>query len=377
MTIAMDTILPDDDDLSDVAAAPAARKVIQAEMMKFVEPDSVRGFTLFAIDYAIYFAALAGVLFLAPLWAKILCSVLAGVKIANLVALAHEAAHGSLVKGQRFNKYLSTLAFMPALFNYELWVYDHHVLHHRKMNSKMRDSFTPFSKAEYDALPFHRRLLERVYRAPAGLGLGLYQLIERWTVVKLIPKAFMPQRVRSAAWPHFFFLMGYAVLFLAALALAPFYSPTDTLTAISLGFVLPYYIWMMLIGFTLYVQHTHPSIPWFDYEVDRNEAAPPEVITAHLYFPSWLSSLMHNVYDHAAHHIQPRIPCYRLEAAQARLNELAGARAVSSRFTAAWFVDTVRRCKLYDYENHRWLDFKGRPTTERLFVEPGNTAAAE
>jgi len=24
----------------------------------------------------------------------------------------------------------------------------------------------------------------------------------------------------------------------------------------------------------------------------------------------------------------------------------------------------LARCKLYDYENHRWLNFKGRPTTE-------------
>ena len=36
----------------------------------------------------------------------------------------------------------------------------------------------------------------------------------------------------------------------------------------------------------------------------------------------------------------------------------------SVRVTPAAFVDAVRRCKLYDYKMHRWLDFKGRVTAE-------------
>ena len=32
--------------------------------------------------------------------------------------------------------------------------------------------------------------------------------------------------------------------------------------------------------------------------------------------------------------------------------------------TPGVFLDAVRRCKLYDYEAHRWLDFKGRITAE-------------
>jgi omega-6 fatty acid desaturase (delta-12 desaturase) len=30
------------------------------------------------------------------------------------------------------------------------------------------------------------------------------------------------------------------------------------------------------------------------------------------------------------------------------------------------YMDIVRRCKLFDYENHRWTDFDGTPTTPRL-----------
>ncbi len=91
-------------------------------------------------------------------------------------------------------------------------------------------------------------------------------------------------------------------------------------------------------------------------------AMPPEALTTHIEFPGWLKAVMHNVYDHAAHHVQPLIPCYRLAAAQKRLNELLGSSAITFDFTFPWLVDTLRRCKVYDYENHRWLDFDGRPT---------------
>jgi omega-6 fatty acid desaturase (delta-12 desaturase) len=67
--------------------------------------------------------------------------------------------------------------------------------------------------------------------------------------------------------------------------------------------------------------------------------------------------------DHPAHHVHPKIPLYRLGAAQRRLNELLGERAIVQRFTPAYLLRTLTGCKLYDYREHRWLDFAGRPTS--------------
>ncbi len=346
-----------------------SRAFINAEMMKFVRPNTARGLLVFAGDYLVWMAALAGVLFFGPLWAKILCSLIAGLKVSNLASLGHELAHGMYVRGLRLNKVLAVLAFMPGLFNYRLWCYDHHVLHHAKVNGKHRDSMTPFSKAEYDALPAYRRFLERIYRAPYGLGFALYEIIERWLGVKFFPRAYMPERTRAEAWPYFAVLLAYLAVFLPLLAAAPLYSHTSILTALLLGFVVPHYVWMELVGFTVYVQHTHPRIPWFDNSADRLRIAAPETVSTHIEFPGWLKVLVHNVYDHAVHHVQPRIPSYRMAAAQARLNEILGPAAIKTDFSLAYFGDTTRRCKLFDYENSRWLDFSGRPTTDPVSIE--------
>lgn len=340
-----------------------SRRRIQEELAQYVRPDTTQGVFLFVVDMATYVAAVAGVLFLPDLWMKIACSVLAGAKISNLVALAHEAAHGSLVRSARLNRLISILSFMPGLLNYRLWLYDHHQLHHPKTNGAHRDSFTPYSLEEYRAFPKWRQVAERYYRSPTLLGLGAYQIVERWWQVKFFPRPDMPKRIHAAAWRHFAFLIAFLVSFLALLALAPTYSDTGAITALILGFFFPYYVWMSLLGFTLYVQHTHPRVPWLNGKEDRKSIPPQESLSVHLKFPSVVSWFMHHVYDHAVHHVQPGIPCYHLPKAQAHLNALVGDGAVSEKFSFGWLFGVMRLCKLYDFERHCWTDFEGRQTT--------------
>jgi len=353
------------------AAEPVvtAREEVRRGLAAFVRPVGWKAVLHFTADYLLYAAALAGVLFLAPLWAKLICSVLAGVKIANLATLGHDGAHGNLTASARWNKGLTVLSFMPGLYNYRLWVYDHHYVHHPFVNGRHRDSWVPYSKEQFDAMSGFRRLRERFYRAPLGIGFAVYYIVERWWQVKFFPRAFIPARFRPSAWRHFALLMVYLTAFLAALALAPRYSPTGPATALLLGFALPFYVWMALFSFTVYVHHTHPAIPWFDGPVDRRALMPQERLSAHLEFSRWFRFVAHHIHDHAAHHANPRIPFHRLAAAQQRLGEIVGDGAVVDRFSFRWFNDTLRRCKLYDYEAHCWLDFDGRPTAAPALSE--------
>jgi|SRR5579883_1360213 len=373
----MDQMLADASNPSAPTFPYPSRKRLHAEMLAFAQPQTWRGIVLLVLDFAIYFAALAGVLFLVPLWAKIACSLVAGVKISNLATIGHDAAHGSLVREIWLNKVLGVLAFLPAFFNCRLWVYDHHILHHPKVNGRHRDSFMPYSKAEFDRLPRYRQRLERLYRAPLGLGFGIYYVFERWLPVKVFPRSFMPAGVRREAWRNLFWLAVWAVLLTAGMVSAPLYSQTSALTAVLLGIVVPHYVWMTLMAMTSFVQHTHPNVAWFADGRDRGLLGQPELVSTQVDFPRWFKTMMHNVHDHAAHHVQPRIPGYRLADAQARLNELLGPYAVSEMFSFGRFADTVGRCKLYDYDRLQWLDFEGRPTTKSLLVSASAQIADE
>ena len=68
--------------------------------------------------------------------------------------------------------------------------------------------------------------------------------------------------------------------------------------------------------------------------------------------------------EHTAHHVRPSIPLYHLKEAQDKLESLHGERVVHYKWSIKNHLEIVSRCKLYDYENHRWLDFNGNPTTE-------------
>lgn len=348
-------------------AIPAARETRRI-LSEFAVPSTPKGIVLFAADIAIYMAAIAVVLFVPWLPLKLFASIFAGIKIANLATLAHDASHNSLTASRPLNKLIAIIAFTPGLFSYRLWLYDHHHLHHNNTNGSHPDSFKPLSKKEFDALSSWGKFKLRVYRSNSIWVFGIYYIFERWWQVKFFPRRHMPKLVRHDAWLHFAYLLAYLAAFLAFLAAAPLYSATGSAEALLLGFVIPFYVFQSFFSFTVYVQHTHPRVSWFQGNPDRNEDGRQDLISVQLRFPNWFSYLAHHVYDHAAHHVHPAIPCYRLPEAQAKLNEILGAAAVSDTFSFAWLGQIQQRCKLYDYEHHRWLDFDARPSSRVTLV---------
>jgi omega-6 fatty acid desaturase (delta-12 desaturase) len=214
------------------------------------------------------------------------------------------------------------------------------------------------AKAEFDALPRWRRLLERFYRSPTFVGWGVYYLLQRHWSTKLVPPAYVPGALRRAAWWNAALLFAYGAALLSLLIAAPRYAVDLTSTeALLIGFVLPLFVFEIHDGFALYVQHTDPRIAWFGDSVDRNGEGRPELLSVHLRVPRLMGTFYHDTFAHPVHHLHPKIPCYRVFEAQTKLDERLGRAAVVSPFNVRWLLDTMRRCKLYDWEKKQWLDF--------------------
>lgn len=347
-------------------------KEIRSELTKFIRVSTLHGTVLYLIDMFMYLACILGVLYLPELWMKVIASIGAGIKISNLATIAHDAGHNSLTRSRKLNDFIAVTALLPGLMNYRLWAYNHQ-LHHSLTNKKfpeplLPDNFTPYSKEEFDALTPFAQQKEKFYRMPSLLGFGIYFICERWLNVMLFPRSDMPKEVHERAWKNFSLVVVYFICLITLLYSAPSFTDTTSLTAIILGLFIPIIMFQCLMGFTVYVQHTHERVAWFkdsinDYE--RNGNNEHEVTSIQLTFSKWLAPLMemHHAYDHGAHHICPAIPCYQVKKAQERLNELLGEKTVSQQFSFSWLFKTMNKCKLYDYENHCWLDFDGKPTT--------------
>ncbi len=342
-------------------------KELCRELARFAQPNTALGLSLFVAEYLLYGVAIAGVLWLPSLPWKILASLVAGFQLGKLSLFAHDAAHGATTGSRRLNRAIALAAMAPILYNYQLWSWDHHTRHHRHPNGDHPDAFVPLSKSEFDALPRWRRMVERIARAPCVVGFGVYFIIVRWWETKFFPRKHVPENLRPKAWEYFRGLVVYLVLWLALLAAAPSYSTTGSLTAIVLGFLVPLFVFNTLFGATLFFQHNHPRVPWFRGPVDRENFVRPEYVTTHLVMPRWMARTMHSMFDHAVHHVNPRIPLYRAFEAQQYLDQrLRGAPIVVEPFSLTNLLRTLRTCKLYDFERHRWTDFDGRPTSETV-----------
>src|SRR5690606_23058458 len=168
---------------------PPTRAELHARIAPYARANSFQGYKSFAIDIALYAAGIAGVLFFESLVGKIAAGLLAGLALVNLGSLSHEAAHRSMVKSRLGNKLIAVIAFTVTLFNYRLWIYDHHVLHHGRTNVKGNNFLSPLTLADYRKMSRFRRALYRAYHSESGAGILLYFLLERWPGVHFYPGA--------------------------------------------------------------------------------------------------------------------------------------------------------------------------------------------
>jgi omega-6 fatty acid desaturase (delta-12 desaturase) len=130
-----------------------------------------------------------------------------------------------------------------------------------------------------------------------------------------------------------------------------------------MGGVVPFLFWCAMIGFVVYVHHTHVKVSWHDDRSAWSKAQPFVSTTVHLTFPFQFGALMHHIMEHTAHHVDMSIPLYKLKQAQAKLENLLPGRIIVQRFSWRWYFQTARDCKLYDFTRQCWTDYKGHATS--------------
>jgi omega-6 fatty acid desaturase (delta-12 desaturase) len=343
----------------------ALQQKLRAELRRYQTRKNVLALVMFAVDLVVALGAAMLAVVVEPLWLKAVFAVVSGTVIGALFVLGHDAVHGSLTSSRRLNAVLSRLAFLPSLHNVTLWFIEHNRIHHLMPNVKGLNSWSPLSLDEYRALPTWSRALQRFYRS--GVGMAPYYLGQRWWKHKFFPTAEVDPDLKALAWRDFALLLAWLALWLAILVwLGQLSGHASPLVAIVWGFALPFVIWNQFMGLTVLLQHTHPAVRWYRRDDDARDAGGQETRTVHVRFPRWYGLLGHEIMEHPAHHVNPTIPCYRLHSAQARLNEVLGTNAVVATFSPASLFAVVRKCKLYDYDRHLWLDFAGRPTSKPI-----------
>ena len=352
----------------DFKAVPAVQS---AARTKREDPRSLKhGLEIFAVHVLLYFATLLGAIANFALPVNLLFSVANGVFIALLFIIGHDGCHGSFVPQRSWNRWLARFAFVPCVHSASLWRRTHNEMHHHRTNLKGFDrAWAPMSKAEYDSASSFRRWLERVYRGPFGPVIYYYR--EFWLYRLVLPLA---PETRTNWKRHLpdsaFVLAGFALTLFTIVSLGLTFAPLRPfwLTFV-LGWAIPFAVWNYVMGLSIYLNHTHPNIPWFQDESSWTFHRGNVRSAAHVVLPRYLAPLLSDVLAHTAHHAEVTLPVYALPAAQAKLKSAFETEVQEYPFSLSEYRKVYRACKLFDFERMCWTDFEGVPTAATWAAE--------
>lgn len=278
--------------------------------------------------------------------------------------VGHDACHGSLTPRPLLNRILGRLAFVHTLHPYTSWKHSHNGLHHGWTNVRGKDIvFVPFSKGEYDRLPRWRRWAERRFRSPFGLPAFYFFTI--WLPYEVFPRADRAPRGNDRVRFQLdrLFVLAYLTILIAVLWNAAEITGQSVSAMLALGLLLPQLVFQSAMSFVSYVHHTHTRAPWYRSDQDYVYFNSQVRSTVHSEFPAPIEFVLHRILDHTAHHSDPRVPLYNLHSTQAALERMYPLEVIHEPWSLRKFLRTMRTCRLYDYENLRWLDWDGTPLT--------------
>ena len=285
----------------------------------------------------------------------------AGTLAGLLVILGHDAAHGSLTPWRAFNAACARLLLLPAWQTASGWRQAHR-RHHAHTNLKgMDDGYPPLSPDEWQQLPTWRRWHLRAASTLPGLFLNYLGV---WWRHVLWPRQPDPGRT-----------LGFrldSLLVMAAIASQIGWAATQHgMVSVFALVVWPFVLSMWWVSAITLQQHRHPHIRWFDDAAQWSQFRSQVAGTVHLRWPGCWSFALFNIFEHTAHHADPRQPFTALRATQRALLAQWPADVLVVDDPAPWKLAHLRRvlreCQLYDYREHRWLRFiDAQPARARL-----------
>jgi len=283
-------------------------------------------------------------------WLTVAIALLNGPFLVRLFAIQHDCGHRSFVENRALGDWIGRCLGVLTVTPYEIWRYAHAIHHSASGNLDRRGlgDINTMTVREYNAATPMARLYYRIYRNPI-MTFGIAPAV-LFLIVNRLPFGFMSNR------KFWISAMGHNLGILAILGAIYAFGGWAPILLI----FLPSTIFASSIGVWLfYVQHQFESTHWENEdEWDVHEAALHG--SSHYVLPPVLQWLSANIGIHHVHHLQSRIPFYRLPEVLRDHEDLE----VGSRLTIRESLKTAK-LHLWDEESKRLLSYKEARALQR------------
>jgi omega-6 fatty acid desaturase (delta-12 desaturase) len=287
-------------------------------------------------------------------WLCLLLAVPAAGFLVRLFMIQHDCSHGALFRSRKINDWIGRIIGVFTLTPYDHWRQTHAEHHAGTGNLDRRgigDVYT-MTVREYLNESRFRRLMYRLYRHPLtlfGIGPAYLFLFQHRVPSGMMHKGWHPWLTTMATNAAIISLSGLFIWLIGVNAFVAIHLPVVILAA-SVG------VWLF------YVQHQFEDTYW--KEAGEWTHAQASLTGSSFYdLPAPLRWLTANIGVHHVHHLNSRIPFYRLSEAMRAHPELGSV----GRMTVADSLACVRLA-LWDEHQNRLISF--RELVDREQIEP-------
>lgn len=307
---------------------------------RFAQDDSLRSWWCILSTSFLLLATLAVTVWNVEIWARAFCSVLAGFLILRLFVIYHDQQHHAILPKSRLAEGLMRIFGIFSLSASSIWRSSHN--HHHNHNSKLRGSqigsFPIMTKEQFQKTSPDKRRVYLFIRHPLTILFG-YAFMFIWGMC-LNPFFTKPKK-------HLDCLI--ALLVHVGIGAALFYF--GGWQALVFAQTIPCFIAFAIGSYLFYAQHNFPGVTFGDKAGWTYEKAALESSSYMRTGPimAWFTA---NIGYHHVHHLNARIPFYRLPEVLEKMPELQ-----SPKTTSLHPMDILRclRLKVWDVETQRMV----------------------
>ena len=252
-----------------------------------------------------------------PLALRLVCSGLMGLLLVRLFVIYHDQQHRAILPRSRLADFFMRLFGIWALTPSSIWRYshDHHHAHNSRLRSPNIGSYPIMTREQYQKSSAGVRFVYLFMRHPLMMLFGYFFVFLFGMVI--FPFFQSPRK-------HYDCLLA----FLLHLALGAMLVVMFGWLALVLTLVLPMFLASALGTYLFYVQHNFPGVTFNDQAGWTFEKAALES-SSHLKTGPLMSWFTANIGYHHIHHLNHRIPFYRLPEIYRAIPELQKAKTTS------------------------------------------------
>lgn len=308
----------------------------------FAQEDPRRTWGLFAATLAVHAALFATVLLVDAWPVQLAASLVLGLVGVRLFIFFHDWGHGAIFRDSRAGARAMHAVGFYTLSVPSVWkeTHDYHHRHNAKLTGSWIGSYPTVSIGMYRGMTDAQRRQLRIVRHPVSMALGLLTTFfvgMCWSAWRRAPDKHRLIPAAVATW--------WAVF----LALAWLAGPRAAVFA----WMLPAIVHSAIGSYLFYAQHNFPDAvlrgrrDWCYHHAALRCSSMFDM-------PAWMHWFTGNIGYHHVHHLNHRIPFYRLPEAMAALPELQDPGRTSWRPAD---VRAALACSVWDPEAGRFLSF--------------------